>query len=87
MRGKRETSFPVNKLWLIYLQPSLWPFTIEENYKINEGFKCQIWPFKEKITRVIFMVEYACVKAVHFSTYLIPNFPDIQVSCKRNFHD
>jgi len=23
--GKRETSFPVNKLWLIYLPPSLWP--------------------------------------------------------------
>jgi len=26
--GKRETSFPVNKLLLIYLQPSLWPSTM-----------------------------------------------------------
>jgi len=26
--GKRETSFPVNKLWLIYLPPSLWPLTM-----------------------------------------------------------
>jgi len=25
--GKRETSFPINKLWLIYLPPSLWPLT------------------------------------------------------------
>ena len=28
--GKRETSFPVNKLWLIYLPPSLWPVTMTE---------------------------------------------------------
>ena len=28
--GKRETSFPLNKLWLIYLPPSLWPLTISE---------------------------------------------------------
>jgi len=27
--GKRETSFPVNKLWLIYLPPSLWPITVK----------------------------------------------------------
>ena len=26
--GKCETSFPVNKLWLIYLLPSLWPLTM-----------------------------------------------------------
>ena len=26
--GKCETSFPVNKLWLIYLPPSLWPLTM-----------------------------------------------------------
>jgi len=25
--GKRETSFPVNELWLINLPPSLWPLT------------------------------------------------------------
>jgi len=25
----RETSFPVNKLWLIYLPPSLWPITMK----------------------------------------------------------
>jgi len=25
--GKCETSFPVNKLWLIYLQPSFWTIT------------------------------------------------------------
>jgi len=25
--GKRGTSFPINKLWLIYLPPSLWPIT------------------------------------------------------------
>ena len=24
--GKRETSFPVDQLWLIYLLPSLWPY-------------------------------------------------------------
>jgi len=29
--GKRETSFPVNKLWLIYLPPSLWPLTMKNN--------------------------------------------------------
>jgi len=28
--GKRETSFPVNKLWLIYLPPSLWPLTMSQ---------------------------------------------------------
>jgi len=27
--GKRETSFSVNKLWLIYLPPSLWPITMK----------------------------------------------------------
>ena len=27
--GKCKTSFPVNKLWLIYLPPSLWPLTIK----------------------------------------------------------
>ena len=30
--GKRETSFPVNKLWLIYLPPSLWPLTMKNRY-------------------------------------------------------
>ena len=30
--GKRETSFPVNKLWLIYLPPSLWPLTLKNRY-------------------------------------------------------
>ena len=30
--GKRETSFPVNKLWLIYLPPSLWPSTMKNRY-------------------------------------------------------
>jgi len=26
--GKRETSFPITKLWLIYLPPSLWPLKL-----------------------------------------------------------
>ena len=30
--GKRETSFPVNKLWLVYLPPSLWPLTVKNRY-------------------------------------------------------
>jgi len=30
--GKRETSFPINKLWLIYLPPSLWPLTLKNRY-------------------------------------------------------
>jgi len=30
--GKRETSFPVNKLWLIYFPPSLWPLTMKNRY-------------------------------------------------------
>ena len=30
--GKRETSFPVNKLWLSYLPPSLWPLTMQNRY-------------------------------------------------------
>jgi len=30
--GKRETSFPVNKLWLIYLLPCLWPITMKNRY-------------------------------------------------------
>ena len=30
--GKRETSFPVNKLWLICLPPSLWPLTMKNRY-------------------------------------------------------
>jgi len=29
---KRETSFSVNKLWLIYLPPSLWPITMKNRY-------------------------------------------------------
>jgi len=30
--GKLETSFPVNKLWLIYLPPSLWPTFMKNRY-------------------------------------------------------
>jgi len=30
--GKGETSFPVNKLWLIYLPPSLWTLTMKNRY-------------------------------------------------------
>ena len=30
--GKRETSFPVNKFWLIYLPPSLWPLTVIKTF-------------------------------------------------------
>ena len=30
--GKGETSFPVNKLWLISLLPSLWPLTMKNRY-------------------------------------------------------
>ena len=30
--GKRETSFPINKLWLIYLPLSLWPLTMKNRY-------------------------------------------------------
>jgi len=29
---KRETSFPVNKLWLIYLPPSLCHLTMKNRY-------------------------------------------------------
>jgi len=29
---KRETSFPVKKVWLIYLPPSLWPLTMKNRY-------------------------------------------------------
>ena len=39
--GKRETSFPVNKMWLINLPPSLWPLTMIKremsNFKIQGG--------------------------------------------------
>ena len=30
--GKRATSFPVNKLWLIYFPSSLWPLTMKNRY-------------------------------------------------------
>ena len=39
--GNWETSFPVNKLWLIYLSPSLWPLSMKTmhllfKYKTNQ---------------------------------------------------
>jgi len=40
--GKRETSFPVNKLWLIYLPPSLWPLTLSK--LVDYGKKIKLLP-------------------------------------------
>jgi len=42
---KRETSFPVNKLWLIYLQPSLWPLTMKNRYA------CKFWSSQKNESR------------------------------------
>ena len=35
--AKRETTFPFNKLWPIYLPPSLWPITVKNRYT------CKFW--------------------------------------------
>ena len=40
--GKRETSFPVNKLWLTYLPPSLWPITMKI---VRLMWRMQLWFF------------------------------------------
>jgi len=41
--GKRETSFPVNKPWLIYLPPSSWPIKLRTN---------EIWSINLQLNKI-----------------------------------
>jgi len=48
--GKRETSFPVNKFWLIYLLPSLWPLTVIKTISVYHYCFCFINLFYNQIS-------------------------------------
>ena len=45
--GKRETSFPVNKPWLIYLPTSLWPVTMKlvSKYQACYCWNCHVFQY------------------------------------------
>ena len=58
--GKRGTSFLVNKLWLIYLPPSLWPLTMKKrgpvSHRIGEG------PWRSSSQPILFITLWKVLK-------------------------
>ena len=74
--GKRETSFPVNKLWLIYLPPSLWPLIIHHSLHMSgfasAGGFCVLslfvkhkWPLNFSVFHDNHKVHSACKAFTH----------------------
>ena len=55
--GKRDTSFPVNKLWLIYLLPPLWLLTMKNRYA------CKFWSSQKNESRKQADSSEACSNA------------------------